>query len=150
MNKIKEYLHWMALIFILTTIPVFLFWLFIPKSDPKGAESALVNAGYKNIEITGAEFSGCGKKYSFSTKFNAEDSTGKMVRGVVCSGFLYPSIISKRQRSESDNYFSSALIILGIVGGVITFFVARRLGFLKRFYPLEVESNTINYDKKNK
>jgi hypothetical protein len=52
------------------------------------ARKALDDLGFKDIQTGGYSVFGCGKEYSFHTKFTATNQNGKIVTGVVCSGWL--------------------------------------------------------------
>lgn len=58
-------------------------------ADPNNANEVLVDAGYKDIRITGWSMFGCGKDDTYSTGFVAISPGGRKVEGVVCSGFLF-------------------------------------------------------------
>lgn len=62
-------------------------------TDSSGTIRALDNAGMKDIEITGYRVFGCDKGDGFSTGFRATNPNGKVVTGVVCSGWLKNSTI---------------------------------------------------------
>ncbi len=62
-------------------------------SDSGGADKALRGAGYKNVEITGYRFFGCGDHDFYHTGFSAIGADGSPVTGVVCAGFLKGSTI---------------------------------------------------------
>ena len=57
-------------------------------SDPDTAEKALSDQGYSKIIIKGYAFMGCGKDDDFTTSFEATSMGGKVVKGVVCSGWF--------------------------------------------------------------
>lgn len=57
-------------------------------SDEPKARSALVTAGYTDIQITGYRWTGCDSKDNFSTGFKAKGPTGVPAEGVVCSGWF--------------------------------------------------------------
>ena len=54
-------------------------------SDPQEATRVLTEAGYTQVQITGYQFSGCGKSDNIHTGFKAKGPTHRDVRGVVCS-----------------------------------------------------------------
>lgn len=56
--------------------------------DPKTARRALDNAGFTRIETLGWSFFGCGQDDDFATRFRAVNYNGKVVEGVVCSGWF--------------------------------------------------------------
>lgn len=62
-------------------------------SDPRAASDAVDNMGFSDIETTGYRVFGCGDDYSFHTGFRAKNPKGKVVTGVVCSGWLKGSSV---------------------------------------------------------
>ena len=56
-------------------------------TDAPNANRVLQDAGYTDIQITGYQFSGCGKEDNYHTGFTAKGPTGRKVSGVVCSGY---------------------------------------------------------------
>ena len=62
-------------------------------TDPAAAVEAAHDAGFTKVEPTGYRHFGCGwshgpfKGYGFQTGFEAEDSSGHHVVGVVCAGY---------------------------------------------------------------
>ncbi|EOX5225690.1 hypothetical protein AB3H13_26790 [Escherichia coli] len=62
-------------------------------TDADEATKALVDSGYKDVQIKGYSFTGCSKDDAFHTEFLAKGATGNEVRGVVCSGWLKGSTI---------------------------------------------------------
>lgn len=65
-------------------------FLFTSCTDAPNAQRILSENGYKNIEITGYDWFGCGKDDDLSTGFNATSPSGHYVKGVVCSS-LFPA-----------------------------------------------------------
>lgn len=57
-------------------------------SDPKTARKALEDQGYTSIITKGYAFMGCSEDDAFSTSFEAVSAAGKIVKGVVCSGWF--------------------------------------------------------------
>lgn len=55
---------------------------------PDRSTSALLAAGYTNIEMTGYSFFACSDDDTFSTGFKARGPSGVKVSGTVCSGIL--------------------------------------------------------------
>lgn len=53
----------------------------------------LTSMGYKNIIITGYRIFGCPSEDKFHTGFSAISQTGQSVSGVVCSGWIYGSVV---------------------------------------------------------
>jgi len=47
----------------------------------------LENMGYTNIEDTGYSMFGCSDSDDYSSGFTAVDKQGRVVEGVICSGF---------------------------------------------------------------
>ncbi len=62
--------------------------VFVPRTDSDTASRAVVNIGMKDVTITGFRIFGCGEEDVFHTGFEATNSNGNRVSGVVCSGFL--------------------------------------------------------------
>ena len=62
-------------------------------TDADEATKALVDSGYKDVQIKGYSLTGCSKDDAFHTEFLAKGATGNEVRGVVCSGWLKGSTI---------------------------------------------------------
>ena len=62
-------------------------------SDAPSAERALDNLGFKDVKVTGYRIWGCGEEYTFHTGFEAVNPNGKIVTGVVCSGWLRGSTV---------------------------------------------------------
>lgn len=58
-------------------------------TDSDNARHVLEAQGFKNIEITGYHFFGCGKDDSFRTGFIAIGQTGQSIEGTVCSGMFF-------------------------------------------------------------
>jgi hypothetical protein len=58
-------------------------------TNKKGAEQALLDAGYHPIKVGGYAWFGCGEDDFYHTKFEAynSDST-RIVKGQVCQGLL--------------------------------------------------------------
>jgi hypothetical protein len=54
-------------------------------SDPNEATRVLTEAGYTQIQITGYQYTGCGKEDNIHTGFVALGPTHHKVSGVVCS-----------------------------------------------------------------
>ena len=50
---------------------------------------ALDAEGYKDIKFTGYQWFDCGRDDTYHTGFEAINREGKIVRGTVCSGFLF-------------------------------------------------------------
>ncbi len=57
-------------------------------SDEDAARSALLDEGFKDIQITGWEF-GCAKDDGTCTGFHATGPTGRRVTGVVGCGYVF-------------------------------------------------------------
>jgi hypothetical protein len=57
-------------------------------SDAQGARKALEVQGFKDIQITGYRFFGCGQDDTFKTGFRAVGQNGAIVTGAVCQGWL--------------------------------------------------------------
>ena len=57
-------------------------------TDPKNATRALESAGYKDIQIEGYSFFGCGDSDTYRTEFSAVGGNGEPVEGVVCAGIF--------------------------------------------------------------
>lgn len=57
-------------------------------TDDSGSRSALVSAGYSNINLTGYRWMGCGNEDSYHTGFTATNPAGVRVSGVVCCGLM--------------------------------------------------------------
>lgn len=53
---------------------------------PDMSKETLVKAGFRDIQIDGYAWMGCGKDDTFSTKFTATNALGMRVSGVVCCG----------------------------------------------------------------
>lgn len=53
------------------------------------AERALTAQGFTEIEVLGPAIFACSEDDFYKTKFRAKNPQGKMVEGVVCSGFLF-------------------------------------------------------------
>ena len=62
-------------------------------SDSDGAERALRNLGFTEIETFGWTMWGCGDEDMFKTKFRAKSPTGETVGGAVCSGWFKGSTV---------------------------------------------------------
>lgn len=62
-------------------------------SDSRSATDAVDNMCFSDIETTGYRVFGCGDDYSFHTGFRAKNPKGKVVTGVVCSGWLKGSSV---------------------------------------------------------
>lgn len=62
-------------------------------TDPRAATKALDDMTFKEIEITGWRLWGCGDNYTFTTGFRAKNQNGKVVTGMVCSGWLKGSSV---------------------------------------------------------
>jgi hypothetical protein len=54
-------------------------------SDPVTAKRVVEDAGYKNVQITGHRWFGCGEHDTYSTGWTGTGATGGEVSGVVCS-----------------------------------------------------------------
>lgn len=52
------------------------------------ATSALQDAGYTSIRITGYAWFSCSEKDTFATSFEAVGPSGRKASGAVCSGFF--------------------------------------------------------------
>lgn len=57
------------------------------KTDPDNAYRVLSLNNYKNIEVTGYRFFGCGHNDWYHTGFRATAPNGQTVTGVVCRGY---------------------------------------------------------------
>lgn len=62
-------------------------------TDSTTAERALQNLGMSNIETQGYAIWGCGESDVFHTRFTARNAQGRVVTGVVCSGWLKGSTV---------------------------------------------------------
>ena len=62
--------------------------IFVPRTDAEVAVRAATNVGMKDVTITGFRVFGCGEEDIYHTGFEATNSNGNRVSGVVCSGFL--------------------------------------------------------------
>lgn len=60
----------------------------VPKTDADTAVRAATNVGMKDVKITGYRIFGCGEEDLYHTGFEATNSNGNRVSGVVCSGIL--------------------------------------------------------------
>ncbi len=58
-------------------------------TDKDGARSILQSQGYTDVQITGYEFTSCGKDDSLHTGFSAKSPAGIQVTGAVCCGLLF-------------------------------------------------------------
>jgi hypothetical protein len=75
--------HFLVLVLVIAVM-AFGLW---PRTDPEGARTALTQAGYSQIEITGWRFWGCGREDNVHTGFTAVGPTGVPVEGLVCKGW---------------------------------------------------------------
>lgn len=62
--------------------------ILVPKTDVEATKRAVANIGMTDVAITGYRIFGCGEEDIFHTGFEATNSNGNRVSGVVCSGFL--------------------------------------------------------------
>ncbi|STQ71485.1 hypothetical protein [Hafnia alvei] len=62
-------------------------------TDPTEATKVLQDNGYTDIRIGGYSWLGCSENDQFSTEFIAKSSTGRDVKGVVCSGWMKGSTV---------------------------------------------------------
>lgn len=62
---------------------------FMSCTNAEEAKRVLEAQGFKNIEITGYNFFGCGKDDTFHTGFIAIGQNGQAVEGTVCSGMFF-------------------------------------------------------------
>ena len=60
---------------------------------PVHTKKLLQDEGYTDIKITGYELWACGHDEMASTGFEAKNLNGKVVRGVVCDGWITDSTI---------------------------------------------------------
>jgi hypothetical protein len=74
-------------------LPVFAALALTACSDPEGARKALQAQGYRDIQITGYAYWGCGKDDVYHTGFTAVGPTGVPVIGVVCKGHFKGSTV---------------------------------------------------------
>ena len=58
-------------------------------TDPTDAKRVLEAQGFKNIEITGYNFFGCGKDDTYHTGFIAIGQNGQAIEGTVCRGLFF-------------------------------------------------------------
>ena len=58
-------------------------------TNAEEATRVLEAQGFKNIEITGYNFFGCGKDDIYHTGFIAIGQNGQAVEGTVCSGMFF-------------------------------------------------------------
>ena len=58
-------------------------------TNAKEATRVLQAQGFKNIEITGYNFFGCGKGDKVHTGFTAVGLDGQRIEGTVCSGLIF-------------------------------------------------------------
>ena len=58
-------------------------------TDTEGARKVLESQGFRNIEITGYNFFGCGKDDAVHTGFSATGLDGNPIEGTVCSGLIF-------------------------------------------------------------
>ncbi len=58
-------------------------------TDPAEAKRVLDAQGFKNIQITGYNFFGCGKDDTYHTGFIAIGLNGQAVEGTVCGGLFF-------------------------------------------------------------
>ena len=65
-----------------------------PKSDHPEIAQTLKDVGLEDIKIGGYDFFyGCGKGYTYTTKFTAKRADGKTIAGVVCSSLFQGNAI---------------------------------------------------------
>jgi hypothetical protein len=57
-------------------------------TDEHTALRVLNSAGFKDVQLTGYRWYGCGSEDNFRTGFNATAPSGERVSGVVCSGWM--------------------------------------------------------------
>lgn len=57
-------------------------------TQPDKTTRTLEASGYKEIQITGYDFFGCGERDYFHTGFIAKGANGQAVEGVVCGGWF--------------------------------------------------------------
>jgi hypothetical protein len=62
-------------------------------TDSSTAERALQNLGMTNIQTQGYSMWGCGEGDVFHTRFAARNPQGRVVTGVVCSGWFKGSTV---------------------------------------------------------
>lgn len=62
-------------------------------TDSSSANKALDDMGFKEVEITGWRWFGCGEDYMFHTGYRAKNPNSKVVTGTVCSGWLKGSSV---------------------------------------------------------
>ena len=79
-----------ALLFALATLTL------ASCTDEDVTKKVLTEDGYKDIEIQGHAWIGCGKDDTFKTKFTAINPAGNKVTGVVCCGFMKECTIRRR------------------------------------------------------
>ncbi len=58
-------------------------------TDAQTATRVLNAQGYKDVQITGFRYFGCGEQDQYRTGFKATGPGGQQVEGVVCSGFSF-------------------------------------------------------------
>ncbi len=58
-------------------------------TDAGTATRILKAQGYKDVQITGYRFFGCGEQDQYRTGFKAIGPSGDQVEGVVCSGISF-------------------------------------------------------------
>jgi hypothetical protein len=62
-------------------------------TDGSGARRVLEAQGFREIEITGYRFWGCGEQDTYKTGFSALAVSGDKVTGIVCGGWLKGSTV---------------------------------------------------------
>lgn len=68
---------------------VILSLLLVGCTNSNDAHTALDDAGFKDIQMTGYNWFACSKDDFYHTGFQAKNINGKTVTGTVCSGFLF-------------------------------------------------------------
>lgn len=77
----KKVIYFICLVFVIITVS--------SCTDATEARRILQAQGYKNIQITGYNFWGCGKDDAYHTGFTAISPNNTPISGTVCSGMFF-------------------------------------------------------------